>query len=157
MRKILVAVGIGLVLSALFITFNVVMAHSATNVNCKTASDTHNFGSFWPGDQYVTDHTNWCYGINSNNVRVITSISHTVTGHGDQVGGLCEFTGQKHWQIASGTNYREWQDEATFKCETNIPNVYVYRTDDMQLWVDAEGQYCGPDYCPCSKDNSCGK
>jgi hypothetical protein len=157
MKKAAKAILIGLLLSGIGLTINSTIARSATNVNCKSASDTHNFGSFYPGDQYVTDHTYWCWGINSNNVRVITYRTDSVTAAGDQVGGLCDPGPPQNYLVGSGTNYREWTDEVVFKCATNIVGVFVTRDDKMTIWVDAEGQYCGPDNCPCAAKGTCGK
>jgi hypothetical protein len=156
MKRVLVAIAIGLLLSVIGLTINSVVANAATDVQCKSASDTHSWG-FWPAEQFVTDHTYWCYGIDSSGVRVITSKTTTVTESVNSFGSICEGTGTSHWQIASGTNYREWTDEGNFKCSTNIPGYFIYPQDKMTIWVDAEGQYCGPDYCPCKTNNNCGK
>lgn len=165
MKRILVAIMIGVLLSVGIIMFNSAVANSAINVVCKSHSMTHQWG-FWPATQYVTDHTNWCYGLKpvvgqpNTYTKVITSISHTVTQSVPQVGGLCNTKGTRHWNLTGTLNdtfYIKWEDEGDFLCPTNIPYINITRADKMIIWVNASGKYCGPDYCPCATYNTCSK
>lgn len=139
MRKALVAVGIGLLLGVCFIAFNTAVARAD---DCMSASDTETWG-VWPYEQYVTDHTYFCWGWQDGK-KAITYRTDSVTAHGNNTGGLCDATGTKHWLIGENAFYRDWTVEGDFFCPTDIPYVNLHPSDKFNVWVNATGTYCGP-------------
>lgn len=141
MRKILVAVAIGLTLGLIIITFNVAVAKAD---DCMSASDTHSWG-IWPYEQFVSDHTYFCWGW-KNGSKQITYRTDNVTGSGNVGGGLCSLNPPtQSWIIGKNNFYREWTVEGDFTCPTDIPYVNIYPHDKFDIWINADGTYCGPD------------
>jgi hypothetical protein len=135
MRKALVAVAIGLGLSALFITVNVVQARADTCVN---RSKSYSWGT-WPYDQQVIDHTYVCYKATTG---VITYRATNV----DANSTLCDVTSTYTYRIAGGTGnyYVEWIDGAHFTCPTNLPGIFVHRDDSMGVEFALTGTLPNP-------------